>query len=473
MEVTLDKADQPAVSPGVAKYVEQANRQLEVRRQEMRRAKGFRFDTIAVHGLYTAREALEKNQGAIIEPVYASSGQAYRDSDEMEAAQTGRIPSWAYIRIHNPTLGYLEDTLALLDTYGSDIDAGCCVYSSGMAAIENLTDTLLVRKADEPVNFVAQCQIYGGTFQQFNVRKMQERGIEVRWILDPNDIDEWRSKIDRHTRFLYGEMPSNPGLVFFDLKQPIDLAHEHGLPFIADSTIATPALLRPLLHGADIVIHSVTKTMSSSGTGTAGAIIARRNIPSNVPNDAMKADFTRYLREYPHRDQGGCLHPTQALSSMNDIRTLRTRIDIWSQTSLKVARFLAKHPAVTNVNYLGLEDNPLHAVASKYLWLVDAEHDDRYGKPTNRYGHLLSFRVKGGPQAARKVFDRLQLIFRVTDLGRVKSIATIPSISTHLQQGEESRKMAHIPPDLVRLSVGAEHPDDIIADLEQALAAAK
>jgi O-acetylhomoserine/O-acetylserine sulfhydrylase-like pyridoxal-dependent enzyme len=213
--------------------------------------------------------------------------------------------------------------------------------------------------------------------------------------------------------------------------------------------------------------------MSSSGTGTAGAIIARRNIPSNVPNDAMKADFTRYLREYPHRDQGGCLHPTQALSSMNDIRTLRTRIDIWSQTSLKVARFLAKHPAVTNVNYLGLEDNPLHAVASKYLWLVDAEHDDRYGKPTNRYGHLLSFRVKGGPQAARKVFDRLQLIFRVTDLGRVKSIATIPSISTHLQQGEESRKMAHIPPDLVRLSVGAEHPDDIIADLEQALAAAK
>jgi cystathionine beta-lyase/cystathionine gamma-synthase len=158
---------------------------------------------------------------------------------------------------------------------------------------------------------------------------------------------------------------------------------------------------------------------------------------------------------------------------MNDLRTLRTRVDVWSQSALKVALFLQKHAAVMEVNYLGLEDHPLYPVASKYLWLVDSEHDDRYGKKVNRYGHLLSFRVKGGPAAARKVFDRLQLIMRVTDLGRVKSIATIPSISTHLQQGEESRKMAHIPPDLIRLSVGAEHPDDILGDLEQALSAAK
>jgi O-acetylhomoserine/O-acetylserine sulfhydrylase-like pyridoxal-dependent enzyme len=463
----------PSPSEGVQKYIDRANKALEVRKQDIARARTRRFDTIAVHGLYTATEAIEKNQGAIIEPVFASSGQAYRDSDEMEAAQTGQIPTWAYIRIHNPTLGYLEDTLALLETYGTDVDAGCVVYSSGMAAIENLTDTLLVRQGNEPINFIAQCQIYGGTFQQFNVRKMQERGIEVRWILDPNNIDEWRSKIDKHTRFLYGELPSNPGLVFFDLKKAIDVAHEHGLPYIADSTIATPALLRPLAYGADIVVHSVTKTMSASGTGTAGAIIARKSIPSNVDNDRMKSDLCSYLREYPHRDQGGCLHPYQALSSMNDLRTLRTRVDVWSQSALKVARFLKQQPGVTDVNYLGLEDHPLHPLASKYLWLADSEYDDRYGKKVNRYGHLLSFRVKEGPQAARKVFDKLQLIMRVTDLGRVKSIATIPSISTHLQQGEESRKMAHIPPDLIRLSVGAEHPDDIINDLEQALGAAR
>jgi len=456
-------------SPGVQKYVDQANKMLAERERTIKDARKLRFDTLAVHGLYTVAEAIEKNQGAAIEPVFMSTGQVYRDSDEMEAAQTGAIPTWAYVRIHNPTLGYLEDTLTMLETYGSDIDAGCCVYSSGMAAIENLTDTLLVKLGNAPANFVAQSQIYGGTFQQFNVRKMQERGIEVRWISDPNDLNEWRSKIDRNTRFLYGELPSNPGLVFFDLAKPVDLAHEHGLPFVADSTIATPALMRPLLHGADIVVHSVTKTMSASGTGCAGAIIARRPIVSNIPNDAMKADFTKYLREYPHRDQGGCLHPMQALFTINDLRTLRTRVDSWSQASMQVAKFLVKQPQVLEVNYLGLESHPLHTVASKYLWLVDSEHDARYGKPVNRYGHLLSFRVKGGPQAARKVFDRFQLFRRVTDLGRVKSLATIPSISTHLQQGEEGRRLAHIPADLIRLSVGAEHPDDIIKDLEQAL----
>jgi cystathionine beta-lyase/cystathionine gamma-synthase len=139
---------------------------------------------------------------------------------------------------------------------------------------------------------------------------------------------------------------------------------------------------------------------------------------------------------------------------------------------MKVARFLEKQPHVLAVNYLGLESHPLHDVAAKYLWLVDAEKDERYGQPVKRYGHLLSFRLKGGPQAARRVFDKLQLVMRVTDLGRVKSLATIPSISTHLQQGDEARKMASIPPDLIRVSVGAEHPDDIVADLEQALGAA-
>jgi O-acetylhomoserine/O-acetylserine sulfhydrylase-like pyridoxal-dependent enzyme len=462
-------SSQPEYSPGVRKYIELANRQLAERDRRYQQAKKLRFDTLAVHGLYSAQEAIEKNQGAIMEPVFMSSGQAYRDSDEMEAAQAGLIPTWAYTRIHNPTLGYLEDTLALLEGYGCDADVGCITYSSGMAAIENMSDALLVKRGNDPINLVATCQVYGGTFQQFNVRKMQDRGIEVRWVLDSNNLDEWRSKIDRYTRFLYGELPSNPGLSFFDLKRPIDLAHEHGIPFVADSTIATPALLRPLCHGADIVVHSVTKTMTSSGTGAAGAIIARKPIVTNLDTPGLKADFTRYLRDYPHRDQGGCLHPLQALLSMNDIRTLRTRVDVWCQSAMKIAQFLSRHPAVLSVNYLGLENHPLHDIAGKYLWLVDAEHDDRYGKPVNRYGHLLSFRLKGGPAAARRAFDRLQLVMRVTDLGRVKSIATIPAISTHLQQGEASRKMASIPQDLIRLSVGAEHPDDLIADLDRAL----
>lgn len=462
------------MNKGVEKYVQEAKKMLAERTQYIKKiVKKWKFDTIAVHGGYSVKEAIEKNQGAIIEPIFLSSAQAYRNTDEMEAAQSYLIPTWAYTRIHNPSIGYLEDTLALLDGYGYDGETACCVASSGLAAIASATDPFLAKltkKSDEAINFVSSCQIYGGTFMQFNVRKMQERGIECRWVVEPNDIDDWASKIDKNTRFLFGELPSNPGLAFFDLKKAIDLAHEHGLPFIADSTIATPALLRPINFGADIVIHSVTKTMTASGLSIAGAVIARKNLISNMPNEEMKADFANYIKFLPNRDMGWCLSPIQAILSLNDIRTLRARVDVLSQSTMKVARFLQSHPKVSDVNYLGLEDHPLHEVASKYLWLVDAEYDEQYKKQVNRYGHLLSFELKGGVQAARTLLDGLIQIWRATDLGRIKSIATIPSISTHQQMGEESRSMACIPPNLVRLCVGAEHPDDVIGDLDQSLA---
>jgi len=463
----------PADPTGAQHYVEAARRSLAARAEAMRRVRRLRFDTIAVHGLYTAEEALAHNHGAIMEPTVLSSAQAYRDSDEMELALGYKIPTWCYTRIHNPTLGFLEDKLALLETYGSDIEAGCCVYSSGMAAIGNAVDALLALPGTTPPNFVSSCQLYGGTYQLFDARLMRERGVDVRMVVDSGNIDEWRRNIDKNTRFLYGEMPSNPGLAFFDLAAVAALAHEHGIPFVIDATIASPALLRPILHGADIVIHSATKVMSCSGLGMAGAVIARMPITTNIPNDELKADFALYLKRFPQREQGGCLHPFQATMTLADLRTLRARVDDWSQTAMAVARFLEKHPSVLAVNYLGLESYPLHKLAKKYLWLVDAEHDERYGKPVNRYTHMLSFRVKGGAATTRKAFDRLQLVWRATDLGRVKSVATIPAISTHLLQGEEARKKADVPADLIRLSVGAEHPDDIIGDLEQALSAAR
>lgn len=458
---------------GVQRYVDRAQKELAERRRYIKdKVRKWKFDTIAVHGAYSVQEAIEKNQGSIIEPIYMSSSQAFRDSDEMEAALAYMIPAWTYSRIHNPSIGYLEDTMALLDGYGFEGETGCCVTSSGMSAIASATDPFLVQRAgrsNERINFVSNAQIYGGTFQQFNIRKMQERGIECRWVVEPNDIDEWASRIDQNTRFLFGELPSNPGLAFFDVKKVVDLAHEHGIPAIFDATIATPALLRPIEHGADIVIHSVTKTMTASGFGIAGAVIARRNIVSNIDNDALKEDFATYIKLLPNRDVGWCLSPFQAILTLNDIRTLRSKVDLLSQNTMKVARYLNGHDKVTRVNYLGLEDHPLHGVASKYLWLVDAEHDPHYGKAVNRYGHLMSFEFKGGVEAARRFFDSLQRIWRATDLGRIKSVATIPAISTHQQMGEDLRDMAHIPPDLVRLCVGAEHPDDIIEDLEQAL----
>jgi cystathionine beta-lyase/cystathionine gamma-synthase len=148
---------------------------------------------------------------------------------------------------------------------------------------------------------------------------------------------------------------------------------------------------------------------------------------------------------------------------------LRMRVDQCSRSTTTIANFLSQHKHIEQVDYLGLETHPLHDLASKYMWLADAENDELYGKPVNRYGHLMSFHVKGGAQATRDVFDGFKRIWRATDLGRIKSVATIPAISTHSQQGEEGRKIAGIPPNLIRLCVGAEHPDDIIADLDRAL----
>lgn len=461
------------ITPGMQHYIDKNNAYLARRSRYIREViKKWKFDTIAVHGLYTMEDAIEDYQGSIIEPIFMSTAQAYRDSDEMAAGLAYLIPTWCYSRIGNPSTYYYEWTLALLEGYGYDGETECCSTSSGMAAIMTAVQPFLVHKrhhVQEPRNFVATAQCYGGTFQQFNVRLQEERDIECRWVQDPTDLDEWASKIDENTRFLYGELPSNPGLGFFDVAAVADLAHSHDLPLIVDSTVATPALLRPICHGADIVVQSVTKSLTSSGFGVCGAVIARKGIVTSIDNDDLKNNFAIYIKYLPNRDYGPNLHPMQAIMSLNDMRTLRNRMDLLSRNTMKVAEFLETHPAVQSVEYLGLPNHPRHELASKYMWLVDAEYDERYRAPVNRYGHLMSFCVKGGPAPTRKFFDGLQRIWRATDLGRIKSVATIPAISTHQQQGEEGRRLAHIPPNLVRLCVGAEHPDDVINDLDQAL----
>lgn len=472
-----NNGDEVHVTRGMQRHIDRNNEYLARRSRYIRKVvKKSKFDTIAVHGLYTVEDALEDYQGSIIEPIFMSTAQAFHDTDEMEAALAYKIPSWTYSRIANPSTYYYEWTLALLEGYGFPGETSCCSTSSGMAAIMTAVQPFLVHTkhhVHEPRNFIATAQCYGGTFQQFNVRLMEERDIECRWVEDPTNIDEWARRIDKDTRFLYGELPSNPGLGFFDVEAVADLAHSHNLPLIVDSTVATPALLRPICHGADIVVQSTTKTLTSSGFGVGGAVIARNNLVTNIDNDALKQDFAIYIKYLPNRDYGPNLHPLQAVMALNDMRTLRSKIDMLSRNTLTVARFLESHPQVESVQYLGLEHHPLHALASKYMWLVDAEYDEQYGKPVNRYGHLMSFCVNGGPKPTRRMFDRLQRIWRATDLGRIKSVATIPAVSTHQQQGEEGRKLAHIPPNLVRLCVGGEHPDDVIADLDQALRHAK
>lgn len=458
---------------GINFYLDAAQKSAKWHEDNKKRIKKCKFDTIAVHGLYSMQEALDFNQGSIIEPIYMSSSQTFRDSDEMEAALSYQIPTWCYSRIGNPSMYYLEAVLALLETYGTDIDASCCATSSGMAAIQSACDPFLIvdkKNPTKPINFVATAQVYGGTFQQFAIRKDEEKNIEWRKVINSNNIEEWEKLIDENTRFLYGEMPSNPAQAFFDLEEVAKLAHKYNIPLIVDSTVATPALLRPLAWGADIVVQSVTKTLSSSGLSISGAVIAKKNITTNIDIPMMKADFGLYIKALPNRDNGPNISPMNAILTISDIRTLRSKVDLMSRNTMKVAEFLEKHKNIEKVDYLGLKSHPLHDLAKKYMILVDSEYDDLYNEKVNRFGHLMSFRVKGGAKETRMVFDALQRIWRATDLGRIKSVATIPAISTHQQQGEEGRKLADIPANLIRLNVGGEHADDIIADLEQALA---
>ncbi len=455
-------------SPGVQAYIKRGTAFSSAEaalRSKMRQKK---FDTIAVHGLYGMEAALA-NQGSIIEPAYLSPAQHFENSDHMEAALAYLMPAWAYTRIANPGLHYLEQALALLEGYGFAGETSACMTSSGMAAVFMATNPFLTQEGSNTVmNIVASAKCYGGTFMLFNQRYAKERGIELRWVRDPLDLNEWADKIDNNTRFVFGEMPSNPGLGVFDIAALAALAHQHGLPLIVDSTIATPALMRPLQHGADIVVHSVSKCLAASGFAIAGAIVSRRDIPSRVGPAELRADFASYVKLLPMRDHGSSLSPFSALMILNDLRSLRSRVDLMSKNALKVAEFLAQHPQIESVNYPGLSASPGHEIAAKYLWLADGEDD--YGSAVNRFGHLLSFNVKGGVRAARAVFDGLGMIWRATDLGRIKSVAAIPAISTHQQQGEEGRELSNIPDNMIRLSIGAEHPKDIIEDLEQALA---
>ena len=261
------------LKPSVEKYILESRKLLAEQEQIKSRMKNMKFDTIAVHGLYSVEEAISRNQGAVIEPLFLASSQGYRDADELEAAQAYLIPSWAYTRIANPTTFYLEQVLALLEGYKTGRETSCAVTSSGLAAIMLATSPLLAKQktGPEPINFVSSIQIYGGTYQLFSVRIAQERGLEVRWIQHPEDLEEWKAKIDENTRFLYVEAPSNPQQSFCDLKALSDLAQAWEIPLIVDATCATPALLRPISYGADIVVHSVTKSMTASGLAPSSA----------------------------------------------------------------------------------------------------------------------------------------------------------------------------------------------------------
>jgi len=261
----------------VKHWIDKGQQMMQDREKRIQRAKQWKFDTVATHGLYDLNQALESNNGSIMEPIYMSPAQAYADSAEMEVALSYQMPSWAYSRIANPTTFFFEETMALLETYGSDIIASALTTGSGMSAIRTATDPFLCKDERFPNrNIVASAKVYGGTFQQFWERRWKEEGIEIRWVTDPLNLDDWASKIDEGTRFVYGEFPSNPSLAVFDIEEVAKLAHASDVPLIVDSTCASPALTRPLVHGADIVVQSASKVIAASGSSIVGVLLREK-----------------------------------------------------------------------------------------------------------------------------------------------------------------------------------------------------
>jgi O-acetylhomoserine/O-acetylserine sulfhydrylase-like pyridoxal-dependent enzyme len=447
-------------------WLHKGGQMIAMREARIKRAQDWKFDTIATHGLYDVQEALTLNNGSIMEPVYLSPAEAYENSAHMETALAYRMPTWCYSRIANPTTYFLEETAALLEAYGTGIRASCLATSSGMSAIRTATDPFLVNDPRFPrINIVASAKVYGGTFQQFSVRRHLEQGIEVRWVKNPEKWEDWEFLIDENTRFVYGEFPSNPTVNIFDIRKIAQLAHNFNAPLIVDATCVSPALTRPLEHGADIVIHSASKVMGGSGTSIIGLVISRNNIISKIGPEEMKQDFAMWAKLWPFRDNGASVNPMAAFLTLNDLRTLRMRIEKMSDNALGVARYLEQHPKIEKVSYPGLTSYEHFAMASNYMKLADN------GK--NCYGFMLSANIREknhhSTENTRKFYDSLKMTWRATDLGRVKTVATLNAISTHQQQGEEGRALAAIRPNTCRISCGIEHVDDIIADLEQAL----
>ena len=448
-------------------WIKAGQKMVAEHQKRLDRTKNWKFDTIATHGVYDLSEALNKNSGSIMEPIYMSPAQAYHDSGEMEAGLSYQMPNWCYTRIANPSNFYLEATTALLESYGTGLEASALATASGMSAIRTATDPFLVKDDSlPPPNFVASAKVYGGSFQQFWVRRWQEQGVEVRWVKNPTNSEEWEDKIDEGTRFLYGEFPSNPSVDIFDIQAVADLAHNNNIPLIVDATCASPALTRPLEFGADIVVQSASKVMASSGLTILGLLTSKKNITSKIGSDEMKADFATWAKFWPYRDNGPAINPMACIMALNDMRSLRMKIAQMSRSAQIIAEYLDNSSMTERVYYPGLKSYTSHDLAKKYMKLVDSDE--------NLFGYMLSVEIKENKEGlsvnTRKFYDGLDMIWRATDLGRVKTVATLNAISTHQQQGEEGRALAGIKPNTVRISIGIEDHHDIISDIEKGFA---
>jgi len=417
-------------------------------------------ETLAIHHGYQSDPTTHSVAVPIYQTVAFEFDNAQHGADLFNLAVPGNI----YSRIMNPTNDVLEQRMAALEG-----GVGALVVSSGSAAINYAILTL----AEAGDNIVSTPQLYGGTYTLF-AHMLPKMGIDVRFAKDdsPESIAEL---IDDNTKAVFCESIGNPAGNVVDLTGISDAAHAKGVPVIVDNTVATPVLCKPFSFGADIVVHSLTKYVGGHGTTLGGAIVdsgkfswaehAERFPVLNQPEPAYhgvvyteafgEAAFIGRARTVPLRNTGAALSPMNAFQLMQGLETLSLRMERHTENTFKVAEFLNNQDSVAWVSYAGLEDSKYFSLAQKYM----------QGKPSG----ILSFGLKGGFEAGEKFYDALQLFKRLVNIGDAKSLACHPASTTHRQMSPAEQKEAGVSPEMIRLSIGIEHIDDILADLSQAL----
>jgi O-acetylhomoserine (thiol)-lyase len=426
-----------------------------------------KHETLCLHGGHQP----DSDTHARAVPVYKSAAFTFKDTEHAANLFALRELGNIYSRLMNPTTDVLEKRICLLE--GAHEMAGLA-HSSGTAAIFNS----IINLAEAGDNIVSARNLYGGSYTQFN-DILPALGIEVRFV-DSQDPDNFAKAIDDKTRALFCETVSNPALEITDLEAVSEIAHAHGVPLIVDATCSTPYLTRPLDHGADIVVHSLTKWLGGHGTGLGGIVIdsgrfnwagGKHPLYDNpdssyhglrwghdLPEMLAPLAYILRMRTVPLRNLGACIAPESSWQFLQGIETLPLRMERHCQNSLEVAKHLQSHPQVEWVRFPGLEDDPEFAKNEKYL--------------RAKGGSVVVFGIKGGAQAGSKFINSLELLSHVANLGDAKSLAIHPATTTHSQLTAEQQLAGGIKPELVRLSIGIEHIDDILADLDQALAKA-
>jgi O-acetylhomoserine (thiol)-lyase len=409
--------------------------------------------------------------GARAVPIYQTTSYQFRDTAHAAAlfglSELGNI----YTRIMNPTQGAFEDRVAALEG-----GIGALAAASGQAA----QTIALLNLAENGGHIVSSSSLYGGTYNQLHYT-FPRLGIEVSFVDDPDDLDAWKAAIRPNTRAFYGETIGNPKGDVFDFENVAAIAHEHGIPLVIDNTLASPYLCRPLEHGADIVTHSATKFIGGHGTSIGGVIVdggkfdyvasgrfANFTEPdpsyhglvySQLPEPLRPAQYILKARLTYLRDIGASVSPFNAFLFLQGLETLSLRMERHSANALAVAKWLEARDDVEWVKYPGLESSPWHERAQRYL--------------PDGQGAIVSFGIEGGLEAGQKFVDSLELHSHVANVGDVRSLAIHPATTTHQQLGADEQATTGVTPDLVRLSVGIESIDDILADLDAGFRAAK